>query len=239
MGLVANSPRTWWARSGVTAWDFLETVTGWLSFRGKFITFLSNKNFSSSGENISEYHEGSNTFITRCCMHIAHSTLNSLDYFWVLSSIKFIDRPECGRVQTTPLGCSYSLSCLCFCSLLHFWLHDRPVSRQGSWRGWLLRFLPLPPKPTSHPALHQGTGHNRKLCYLQPMAVSKATTAGSESPLCEEAELQTWNKHSRPGRSKNLDSPAPVQPFLWASSSVPMGEALPGGSTSQGVCLPV
>lgn len=211
MGLAANSPCTWRARSGVTAWDILATVTGWLSFRGEFITFLTNKDFSNSGWDISEYHEGLKTFITRCCAHITHSTVNNLDYFWILSPIKCIDGPGRGRVKTTPLGCSYSPSCFHFCSLLYFWLLNSPISRQKSRRGWLILFLPLPHKPTSPPALHRRTACGGG---LQPTTASNSTAAGSKSPLHEAAELRTWNKHSRPGRSKNLDSPSPVQHLL-------------------------
>lgn len=176
MRLAANSPCTWWARSGVTAWNFLETFTVWLSFRGEFITFLTNKNFSNSGEDISEYHEESKTFITRWCMNITYLTVNSLDHFWIWVR-KIID--VYGQQSANNLSGLQSPSCLCLCLLLHFWLHSSTVSRQKCRRGLLIPFLSLAHKTTCPPALHRGTAHR------------------GGPRMCEEARFWAWNKNSR------------------------------------------
>lgn len=132
MGFAASSPCTWRARSGVTAWDFLYTVSGWLSFRGEFITFLIDKNFSNSGEAISEYHEK-----THCkTVRTSHSTVHNPDYFCISSSTKVTEDSGRSRVQATHLACSYTPSCLCLSSLFTFLAPQKP----SFGTGWLILF---------------------------------------------------------------------------------------------------
>lgn len=182
MGFAASSPCTWRPRSGVTAWDFLYTVSGWLSFRGEFITFLIDKNFSNSGEAISEYHEK-----THCKTLCAHHTQQFTTQITSASRVPQKSQRIQDAVECKPpiwLAVTHRLASVSL-PFLHFWLHKSPVS--GRVDSFFL--IPLLYRPASPPALHRRIAHGGRPRSLHPTVVSKATAAGSALPLHREAHL--------------------------------------------------